>query len=77
MDINDKSAKRNGKGKNTETDFSTLSPIIKCYNCQGYVHVAVNCPTLFKIVIIDRISMKAPKHDSVGPKAHHSSFDDD
>ena len=36
MNTNDKSAESNAKDENTKRDFSTLSHIIKCYNCQGY-----------------------------------------
>jgi len=64
-----KSAESNAKGKDTERNFSTLSPIIKCYNCQSYEHVAVNCLTPFKIAIIDRVFIEAPKLDStISPK---------
>ena len=53
-----------------ERDFSTLSPIIKCHNCQGYEYVAANCPTSSKIPIIDRVFIEAPKPDStISPKA--------
>ena len=39
----------NNKNKNIEKDFSKLSPIIKCYKCQVYGHVAANCPDPVKI----------------------------
>jgi len=69
MNTNDKSTKSSAKGKNTDRDFSTLSPIIKCYNCQGYEHVAANCSTQFKIAIIDRIFIEVFKPDStISPK---------
>ena len=64
VDNNDKSVESTGTGKNPEGDFSTLNPIIKCYNYQGYGHVAANYPTLFKIVIIDRVFVETPKPDS-------------
>ena len=58
--------------KNTERNFSTLSPIIKYYNCQDYGHVVVNYLTPFNIVIIDRVFIKAPNSDStISPKATH------
>jgi len=70
VDTNDKSTESNAKGKNTERDFSTLSRIIKCYNCQGYGHVAANCPIPFKIAIIDKVFIEAPKPDNIlFPKA--------
>jgi len=50
----------NNESKNTEKDFSKISPTIKCYKCQGYGHVA-NCPSKFKIVINDRNPIEAPK----------------
>jgi len=31
-----------------DRDYSKLSPTIKCYKCQGYGHVAANCPTPVK-----------------------------
>jgi len=40
----------NTKGKNTERDFSTLSPIVQCYNCQDYGHVVANCPSLVRVI---------------------------
>ena len=49
MDIKDKSVECNAKGKNTKIDFSTLSPIVQCYNCQGYRHVAANYPNPFRV----------------------------
>jgi hypothetical protein len=51
VDTKDKSVGSNTKGKSTEKDFSKLSPIIKCYKCQGYGHVAANCPTPFRVAI--------------------------
>jgi hypothetical protein len=51
VDTRDKSVESNAKGKNTDKDFSKLSPIIKCYKCQGYGHVAANCPTPFRVAI--------------------------
>jgi len=30
-----------------------LTPTIKCYKCQGYEHVAANCPTLVKIALVN------------------------
>ena len=58
MDAKDKSVENNSKGKSTGKDFSTLSPIIKCYKCQGYVHVAANCSSsviisINKLLVMD------------------------
>ena len=41
------------KGKDTDREFSKLTPIIKCYKCQGYGHVAANCPTPVKIALVN------------------------
>ena len=68
VDTSDKSAKSNIKGKTTERDFSTLSPINKCYNCQGYGHVAANYPTPFKIAIIGRVFIEAPSLIALSPR---------
>ena len=65
VDTKNKSAESNAKEKSTERDFSTLSHIIKCYNCQGYGHITANCPSPFKIAIIDRVFIEAPKPDSI------------
>ena len=35
--------------ESSDRDYSKLSPTIKCYKCQGYGHVAANCPTLIKV----------------------------
>ena len=62
----------NSKSKNAENDFSKISFTTKCYKCQGYGHVAANCPSPFKIVINDRVLIKASKSDSiVSLKATH------
>ena len=41
------------KGNGVDKEFSKLTPIIKCYKCQGYGHVAANCPTLVKITLLN------------------------
>jgi len=41
------------KGNGVDEEFSKLTPTIKYYKCQGYRHVAANCPTLIKIVLIN------------------------
>src|SRR3954471_1099519 len=46
--------------KNDDKDFTKLSPIIKCYKCQGYGHVAAICTTIVKIAPID-IPLDNPK----------------
>ena len=51
VDTKDKGVESNAKDMSTKNDFSKLSPIIKCYKCQGYGHVAANCPTPFRVVI--------------------------
>ena len=65
MNTNNKSAKNNVKGKNTERDFSTFSPIIKCYNFKDYRHVATNCLIPFNIATVDRVPIEPPKPDSI------------
>jgi len=49
MDTKNKSVESNAKGKNTERDF-TLSPIVHCYNCQGYGHVVANYQSLVRVI---------------------------
>ena len=39
--------------KNDDKDFTKLSPIIKCYKCQGYGHVAEICTNIVKIAPTD------------------------
>jgi len=68
VDINNKKAESNAKGKNTKDDFPTLSSIIKCYNCQGYEQVVANCPTSFKIAIIARVSIEALRLIALSPQ---------
>jgi len=41
------------KGKGIDREFSKLTLIIKCYKCQGYGHVAANCPTQVKITLVN------------------------
>ena len=40
-------------------------PTIKCYKYQDYGHVAVNCPSPFKIAINDEVSIETSKPDSI------------
>ena len=35
----------NGKGKGVASDPLTLNSRVKCFNCQGFGHVAAKCPT--------------------------------
>ena len=35
--------------ESSDRDYSKLSPTIKCYKCQGYEHVAANCPAPVKV----------------------------
>jgi len=35
--------------ESSDRDYSKLSLTIKCYKCQGYGHVAANCPTPIKV----------------------------
>ncbi|XP_020258176.1 uncharacterized protein LOC109834550 [Asparagus officinalis] len=44
---------RDNKGKGTERNFSKVSSTTKCYKCQGYGHVAANCPSPVKIAIVN------------------------
>ena len=53
----------NKKRKNIEKDFFKITPTTKCYKCQGYGHVAANCPSSFKIAI-NGVFIEAPKPDS-------------
>ena len=63
VDVEDKSVESNAKDKNTERDFSTLSPIVQCYNCQCYAHFAANCLSPVKI-IINKLSVTKLESDS-------------
>ena len=82
VDTNDKSAETNPKERTPKGTFHTytynqrniftLSPIIKCYNCQGYGHFTVNYPTPFMIANIDRVFIDTPNPDStISPKITH------
>ena len=52
-DVKSKSVENDAKGKNTKRGFSTLSPIVQCYNCQDYGHVATDCPSPIRVVSIN------------------------
>ena len=56
-DIKGKSLERDNRNKGL--DSSTLSSTIKCYKCQGYGHLAVSCPSLVKITVIDGTLIEA------------------
>ena len=49
--------------KNTSPEFPKVSSIIKCYKCQGYEHLAVNCPSLIGITIINETPTEATESD--------------
>ena len=71
MGINGKSVESNAKGKNTEREFFTLSPVIKYYNCQVWTYCC-QLSNLFKILIIDKVFIEASKPDStISLKATH------
>ncbi|XP_020257552.1 uncharacterized protein LOC109834065 [Asparagus officinalis] len=53
-DTSSGSKERDNKGKGTERNFSKISSTTKCYKCQGYGHVAANCPSPVKIAIVIR-----------------------
>ena len=64
LTVNETKKSDNNKSKNTEKDFFKISPITKCYKCQGYGHVDANCPSLFKITINNRVPIETPMSDS-------------
>ena len=52
------------KNRDIKRDIFKISLAIKCYKCQDYGHVAVNCLSPFKIAINDRVLLETPKPDS-------------
>ena len=50
--------------RNKGPDSSRVSSTTKCYICQGYRHLATNCPSLVKITIIDGTPTKVTESDS-------------
>ena len=65
----------NNKSKNTEKDFFKISPATRCYECQGYEHIAAKCLSPFKTVINDEVFIEIPKHDSnIFLKVTHKEF---
>jgi len=61
-DIKDKSLERDNKSKGPE--FLKVSSTTKCYKCQGYEHLATNCPSLIRITIINETPTEATESDS-------------
>ena len=53
------------KGKDTDNEFSKLTPTIKCYKCQGYDHVVTNCSSLVKITLVNGVPEVVSDSDSV------------
>ena len=52
------------KNRDIKWDFFKISLMIKCYKCQDYGHVVVNCPSPFNIAINDGVLIRTPKPDS-------------
>jgi len=63
VDTKNQSVENNSKDKSSRRDFSILIPIIKCYKCKGYGHVAANCPSPFR-VSINKLLVIDPDPDS-------------
>jgi len=61
-DIKGKSFERDNRHKGP--DSSRVSSTTKCYICQGYRHLATNCPSLVKITIIDGTPTEVTESDS-------------
>ena len=61
---NDKSLEKDTKGKGIEKKSSKVSPTIKCYKCQGYEHIIVNCSNLVKIAFVNRVPIAESESDS-------------
>ena len=61
-DIKGKSLEHHNRNK--DPDSFRVSSTTKCYKCQGYGHLAVNCPSLVRITIIDETPTEATKSDS-------------
>jgi len=60
--VNTKGNTVENKGKDTDNEFSKLTPTITCYKCQGYDHVATNCSSLVKIVLVNGMpEVKTPR----------------
>jgi len=60
-DVKDKSFKRDNRNNDIEQEIFKISTAVKCYKCQGYWNMAVNCPSPVKIAIIDGALIEAPK----------------
>ena len=59
--VKGKSFERDNRNKGIEKDFSKVSSTTKCYKCQGYGHIVVNCPSPVKFAIIDGATIEAPE----------------
>lgn len=46
------------KGTDTKTDFPKHGPIVQCYRCQDYGHIAVVCTTPFRVNIKKPFAIK-------------------
>jgi len=60
--IKGKSLEQNNK--NNSPEFFKVSSTTKCYKYQGYGYLAVNCPSLVKIIIIDETPIEATESNS-------------
>jgi len=78
------SSRNNFKGKQSD-DRSKLSEQIlskfsvstKSYRCQGYGHIAANCPSEMKITFINGVPTQAPESDDEEITYHPDISEDD
>jgi len=57
------SIEKDTKYKGIEKELPKVSPRTNCYKCQGYGHVAANCPSLVRITIIGETFTKNSESD--------------
>jgi len=65
------------KGKSVANDFAKVSPMIKCYRCQVYGHVATNCSSPSKIALINGLHVVESELESDKFTFQHGEVDSD
>jgi len=68
------------KDKGVDKEFSKSTPTIKYYKCQGYGHVAANCPTPVKIALINEepeVVSESESEEFIFRREEESDMDDD
>ena len=64
LDVKSKNVEQDHKNKGTKMKIFKISIVSKCNKYQGYGHIAINCISYVKFVIINRVSIVSPESES-------------